>query len=347
MQKIVSVVIVLLIFFVPQMTTAQDPWQAVRDQIEANELDDLVVGVGNAEEILFVHAKGGLGEAGAFVPLPIASASKWLTSATILRLVEDGVMSLDDNPQDYISWWTSDPSDSRSQVTLRQLLSFTSGFSGEPGCLLDANAEPEDCAQTMYNENFEFEPGTSFFYSSTHMHIAGVMAVNATGESFNALFRRLVADPLEMSPGTRFDRPSESNPFLAGGARATAADYALFLQALLSGDLLPELRDTMFTDWTQDPVEIVSSPLAPIVEWHYGLGVWRECLSAEWLPECDDRMMLSSGGGLGYFPWIDLDNGYWGIIARRGLPLTGAVGPSIILAEEIRPLIVDILASSE
>ena len=46
----------------------------------------------------------------------------------IMDLVEQGVMSLDDRPQDYLAWWTSDPADPRSEITLEQLLSFTSGF---------------------------------------------------------------------------------------------------------------------------------------------------------------------------------------------------------------------------
>lgn len=341
-MRMIGVLLVVLLMGINSSMAQDRPgaWQPVVNTIEADTLDDLVVVVGTADDgVVFTHAKGGLGALAPSIAMPIASSSKWFTSATILRLVDEGVMSLDDNPQDYIAWWASDPTDPRSQITLGQLLSFTSGFSGEPFCIQNGRVIPEDCARTIYNDHHTYSPNTTFYYSSTHMHVAGVMAVNATGESFNDLFRRLVADPLGMSNATRFDRPSATNPFLAGGARSSANDYALFLQGLLADDLLqPATRDLMFQDWTSAPIEIASSPLAEY--WHYGLGVWRECWNVSgWVSACEERMLLSGGGGLGWFPWIDLDEGYYGVIARRGLPLSGAVGPSIELSYNLRPLI--------
>lgn len=326
-----------------QAQATTDPWQPVIDLIEASELTDLAVGVGTADGIVFAYAKGTAGDALAFLPMPIASSSKWLTAATLLALVEEGVLSLEDHPQAYIDWWTQDPNDPRSQITLAQLLSFTSGFEGEPGCLQQPRADRDACARTIYDSHHRYAPDTVFFYSSTHMHIAGLMAENATGEPFNALFRRLVADPAGMSNQTQFNRPSTTNPYLAGGAVSTGYDYALFLQALLRRDLLPTTQEAMYTDRTPAPIRIGYSPVANA--WHYGLGTWRECWdeSATWVAACDDLMLVSSGGALGWFPWIDLDNQYFGVIARRGLPLSGALAPSLELAYELRLLIVDIL----
>lgn len=36
-------------------------------------------------------------------------------------------MTWDDKPQKFISWWTNSSSDPRSNITLKDLLSFTSG----------------------------------------------------------------------------------------------------------------------------------------------------------------------------------------------------------------------------
>lgn len=345
MRIVVLLFILMISGFVRIQAQSEDAWQPVIDVIEASELRDVVVGVGTENGIAFVHVKGAGGDLAPFITLPIASSSKWLTAATIMRLVEEGVMSLEDHPQAYLEWWTDDPADPRSQITLAQLLSFTSGFEGEPICIQRGSADPETCAQFIYANHFRYPPGTSFYYSSTHMHIAGLMAVQATGEGFNALFRRLIAEPVGMSANAQFDRPSLENPFLAGGARTSAYDYSLFLEALLRGDILAQSRAVMFQDWTAPPIEIVS---APVPVWHYALGAWRECwdASATWVAACDDRMLISSGGGLGWFPWIDLDNGYYGLIARRGTPFSGAVGPSIALAYALRPHIEAALATN-
>ena len=67
--------------------------------------------------------------------IPTGSTSKWPSAMMFAGLVNDGtIASLDSKASDYLDWWTKDPSDPRSQVTLRMLLSFTSGFgSGHTG----------------------------------------------------------------------------------------------------------------------------------------------------------------------------------------------------------------------
>ncbi|NDJ59857.1 MAG: beta-lactamase family protein [Chloroflexi bacterium] len=326
-----------------QSSTNLSGWDGVTSVIEASDLNELVVIVGNADGILYQHAKGFLVQfGGEDFTVDIYSASKWLTAATIMQLVEQGVMSLDDRPQDYLDWWTAAPSDPRSQVTLAQLLSFTSGFSGEPLCIFLGNAGFEDCARRMYDNFHNYTPGTAYVYSSTHMHIAGVMAEQATGRSFNQLFRELVADPLGISEATRFATPSETNPWPAGGGQSTANDYARFLEALLRGDILARSRAVMFRDWTAAPVQIVQSPMDGFADWHYALGAWRECYEPSWAPNCADEVLISSGGAAGWFPWIDVERGYYGLIARN---TPRSVGESILLATEIRPHIHEALGS--
>ena len=62
-----------------------------------------------------------------------ASLSKWPSAVMISGLVADGTMSYDDKANKYIKWWSKDPMDVRSEITLRHLLSFTSGFLEDPG----------------------------------------------------------------------------------------------------------------------------------------------------------------------------------------------------------------------
>jgi CubicO group peptidase (beta-lactamase class C family) len=55
----------------------------------------------------------------------IASAGKWLAAATIMTLVDEGKLSLDDHPSKWLPEFKDDPKD---QATLRQMLSHTSGY---------------------------------------------------------------------------------------------------------------------------------------------------------------------------------------------------------------------------
>ena len=88
------------------------------------------------------------------------------------------------------SWWTRDPKDGRSAVTLRHLLSFTSGFywkdaSGVVPCLEGLGSitySPEKCAQQIYEQApFEFAAGSTFSYNSFHLQVAGAMAAVGAG----------------------------------------------------------------------------------------------------------------------------------------------------------------------
>ena len=67
--------------------------------------------------------------------VPTASTSKWPSAMMFAGLVADGtISSLDTRVNTILPYWTKDASDPRSAITLRMLLTFTSGFGdGHPG----------------------------------------------------------------------------------------------------------------------------------------------------------------------------------------------------------------------
>jgi CubicO group peptidase (beta-lactamase class C family) len=81
-------------------------WADVRDAIDAYPLDNVTVFIGDmlSNATVLVHAKGGSAVA-MNQSIPVASASKWVSTAVIMRLVSLGTLSLDDHPQDYLPFW--------------------------------------------------------------------------------------------------------------------------------------------------------------------------------------------------------------------------------------------------
>ena len=67
--------------------------------------------------------------------IPTGSTSKWPSAMMFASLVSDGtIASLDDPVSKYLDYWTTSKHDNRSKVTVRMLLTFTSGFGdGHPG----------------------------------------------------------------------------------------------------------------------------------------------------------------------------------------------------------------------
>ena len=113
-----------------------------------------------------------------------ASTSKLVSAVIILRLVEQGYLGLAARPQDQIANWPIGGGDSLFAMNLAQLLSFTSGLTVEPPCLNDPGSDLATCVLSIASTNAGNGkvPGSEFLYASTHMHVAGLMAVRARGD---------------------------------------------------------------------------------------------------------------------------------------------------------------------
>lgn len=249
-----------------------------------------------------------------------ASTSKLVSAAIILRLVDQGYLRLDDRPQDLIPDWPIADDDPLSAMTLAELLSFTSGLVDEPLCLDAPNAGFESCVLKIAQDNAGNgeTPGAAFHYASTHLQVAGLMAVHARGTaSWQDLFSAFQAQT-GLFPSARYDLPSTQNPRLAGGMHWTGEEYLDFLRALKSGSLLTSgTQAQMLADQIADATIEYSPALGALGEdWHYGFGLWQECQSAPY--DCTPGTRMSSPGAYGAYPFWDREKDYFGILARQG-----------------------------
>ena len=326
----------------PTPTSTTPDFSAVSSAIDAYADDNFAVLIGDETGILYSRIKGTF-------PLDqqqgIASASKWFTAATIMRLVDRGVLSLDDNPQDYLTYWTSDVMDARSRITLEQLLSFTSGLNGEDDgdtCTYDVLNTMQNCVREIYDDGVDTVPGTTLFYGPEHMHVAAAMAESATGKAYVDIFVDELANPLGLSEATRFTFPSQRNPLASGGLSSSAQDTAIFMTAMLANTLVAD-RDNFLTERTSTlTIGFRPASTQGTRDWQYALGGWLECDDADFNANCAAAQVFSSPGAFGWTPWIDLPNGYWGLIARRGGIGTAEV--AVTLEQQLQPLIVAALA---
>ena len=324
--------------------------------LEESTITDIAVILGNRDGIQFTHSKGDLNTSSI---VPIASASKWLSAMILMRLVEEGVLSLSDNPQDYLSFWTESSDDARSRITLAHLLSFTSGFEGSTGlgaqegvaCIEDAETTIEACAEAIFASGlkedggyFAYEPGTTFYYGPIHLHIAAAMAVSATGLRWNQLFRQYVGAGLGLAVQTGFGLPSLENARASGGATASASDYATILHTYISGGILSsDSMAVMSQDRT--PTESVTMESVPNIarddkSWHYAFGSWRECNLPIYDASCEGEGVISSPGAFGFYPWWDRRDDSWGVIATQ-IRLAGS-SQTVPLGHTLQALMKDV-----
>jgi CubicO group peptidase (beta-lactamase class C family) len=262
----------------------------------------------------FAHSHG---DSSASTSYESASTSKLVSAVVIMDAVDHGFLALDSKAHDLISFW------SETQVTLRHLLSFTSGFSDAPLCLDLGVADFVNCANNIFDKNSASAkaPGTEFYYASTHLQIAGLMTMNAKSlGSWTAVFDDWKARTGLFATSV-YDLPSAGNPRLAGGMHWTAEEYLAFLRALVGGRLLSSAsRAELFAN-QRGSASVGYSPTLELGEdWAYGLGNWLECPTATTANsfDCGSGHRNSSPGAYGAYPFIDFDDQYFGILARQG-----------------------------
>ena len=266
-----------------------------------------------------------------------ASTSKLVSAVIILRLVEQGYLSLTDRPQDRISSWPIGSGDSLYSMTLAQLLSFTSGFTVEPLCLNSGISDFETCVTNIATANAGngITPGQEFYYASTHLQVAGLMAIKARGvASWQDVFAEFQTQT-GLFPTAAYDLPSASNPRLAGGMHWSGEEYMAFLKALRNGALLNAASmSELLADHTASATIVYSPTVAGLGEdWHYGFGLWQECQSATY--NCTAGSRVSSPGAYGAYPFWDRSKDYFGIVARQGA--LGTFTNGVAIERAVRP----------
>jgi D-alanyl-D-alanine carboxypeptidase len=114
----------------------------------------------------------------------LASIAKQFTAAAILHLAEEGKLSLEDPISDYLP----DYPDPGRRITIRNLLSHTSGLSDVAALpILEGGAvgyTRDQIIDMVASQPLDFEPGTGHSYSNVGFMLAGVVIERVTGTTY-------------------------------------------------------------------------------------------------------------------------------------------------------------------
>lgn len=253
---------------------------------------------------------------------PIASCSKWLAAAVLMSLVDEGKLKLTDTVGKFLPIFTNYK---KGGITIAQLFSHTSGFPGassqgyESNVLTTLEAATDGIAQ---NVPLQYVPGTTFYYGSVSMQVAGRICEVVSGKSWKALAADKLFTPCGM---TNTDFGETNNPKIAGGASGTPDDYMRFLYMIMNKGVtangtrvLSEAAITaMETPQTSNTTVFASSPY-PLelitTKGIYGIGNWRDVTGP------GDALIENCSPGLfGSHPWVN-----------RGKKMTGFIFTYIV-----------------
>ena len=295
------------------------------DDMEAR-ITALVTTVGLPGASLLVVQHGELVEQEAWLEydldkvVPIASATKWLTAALIMTLVDEGMIDLDAPISTYVP---QTDGFAVGTITMRMLLSFTSGLAADARvpCFADAASTLQTCAAEIVKMGTVHPPGAAFRYGGQHMHVAGAIAEIVTGQSFVELLAERILQPLGMTRTAMFQVgdfriDDVTHPSPAGTAASSLGDYGRFVEMLFHDGVAPDgtvvlSRESvaeMQRDQIADAEYVGAAPFRVAMKSPYGLGEW-----IDWTDEAGNAVVLSSDGKFGFRPWIDRVNDLFGV----------------------------------
>jgi CubicO group peptidase (beta-lactamase class C family) len=193
----------------------------------------------------------------------VASVSKSLTAWGVMKLVDDGVINLDDPVEKYLTRWHIPPSPyDTNGVTIRRLLNHTAGISlsgygaGVPVDQPLPSLEASLSGDTRGCGSVELvrQPGEGFMYSGGGYTILQLMVEEVTSQTFGDYMKTNILNPLGMENSTfvwnetvqsqlaqgygTYHNPIPNYRYIedaAGGLYSTPADMARFAQAIVNG----------------------------------------------------------------------------------------------------------------
>jgi D-alanyl-D-alanine carboxypeptidase len=274
----------------------------------------------------------------------IGSVTKQFTAALIMKLVEQGKLSLDDTLAKLLPEFHA----YGHAVTLRQLLNHTSGIKSYTD--LGEQWWKKSCQEVTHQEMIdevkefplEFTPGEKWAYNNTAYYLLGMLIEKASGRSYADALHREIFEPLTMER-SRYDSNADviknrahgytleggalvnakplgmSAPGAAGGILSTAADLVRWQIALVNGNVVSSASYQQMTTPTV---------LSDGTDKKYGFGLA--------MGTFDDRPTIDHGGGINGFnsmlAWHPDDQLHIAVISNGEPISTGKIAHELYFA---------------
>jgi CubicO group peptidase (beta-lactamase class C family) len=148
-----------------------------------------------------------------------ASLSKPVIAAAIMLLAQEDTITLDDRVNQYLD----DPPGAWSRITIRHLLTHTSGLVRDPADYHPYEERPITAViQDSYLLPLAFEPGDKWLYSNVGYYLLAQVITKASGKPWNEFIAERLFRPAQMT-STRLATVADIVPHRANGYHNTKA----------------------------------------------------------------------------------------------------------------------------
>lgn len=130
----------------------------------------------------------------------IASISKSFTATSIMQLVEQGKISLNDDVSKYVGFKVRNPKYPDNIITIKMLLSHSSSLNDSEG-YFTLNVINPDSSKTWAKAYNDYMPGTKYEYCNLGFNTLGTILEKVSGERFDKYIVNHILKPLGVYGG--------------------------------------------------------------------------------------------------------------------------------------------------
>jgi len=183
--------------------------EVIKEAMERLQVPGVAVGIIHAEQ----EYAAAFGVTNVDHPLPVdsrtlfqvGSITKTVTGTAAMRLVEKGLLDLDQPLRTYMPDLKLADEDAAAKVTMRHLLTHTAGW---PGDYFDDTGRGDDALARIVARMAHLpqltEPGAYWGYNNAAFYVAGRMIEILTGQTYEEAVKELVLEALGMSTSCFF-----------------------------------------------------------------------------------------------------------------------------------------------
>jgi CubicO group peptidase (beta-lactamase class C family) len=267
-----------------------------------NKPSAVTVALVDDQRILWAEAFGSIDQTQDLAPTTetlfcIASCSKVIAAVAVMILVDRGMVDLDSPVVRYVSDFRMADGEAYSDITVRMLLSHSSGLHGThfPNILtiVPVPGYATQFRDALATERLKHAPGEMAAYCNDGFTLIELVVAAVTGQLYTDFVKKEILEPLGMSHSRfaleRFDpgtfaptldsvgrpEPQEYVNVYASGLFSTPSDMGRLAMMLLNGGRLGDrhlLSTEAVAEMGRD--QTVNLPLNPITDHyvHFGLG---------------------------------------------------------------------------
>lgn len=242
---------------------------------------------------------------------PIGGSSRWLTTALVLQVIDEGKLTLDSKIADYLPIYATY---GKKYITIRHCLSDLTGIENKKNIEDAGKFESLELLVNDYaKKEIRANAGTDFWYGGIGINIAARVVEIVTKKNFEQMIMQKIIRSLGMK-STTFSPDNNRCVNPAGGAMSTANDYLNFLVMILNngqfnGKQILSVAAIEELKKIQVPTNMIVSSPKGSANFEFGLG---GCIMEKTIEE--KATTIGCPNFWGIWPIVDLCRGYASII---------------------------------